>query len=884
MPNTLICPCGTGTSINVHDVVRAVVPVRWPGVQQVANGALWPALRVDLLTQSLVRSELVDWGAAVLARRAAGAAEALVPGVSWFHHFHSGYRALSAARRGDVPGVLQRLPWPALLPTAVRTMLHEAWAAVAPEPQHMLSTYDGSVMLLATGALLCDLASAPADSPDAQSSPAQQAMLRTVRGARAVLESLRGIGNALVSNQAPGADLPALEGPLDGSAARTATLSDNATQNCAALSLAGSQLVTVPEPADEAPAAAAWPFPGAVAAPARKGSAPHPPPKPHHGGQGMSKGGRSTGTHARAGSRRVSHQTSRRQHADAGEEGEFRAGSQASRNPAAMVGHVDGPKEAMQNPLNFGAIGYAGGDHSGKRDKPEVPDSVKAPRLRVDAAELIVQTGRRNQAGNVAGRRNAPLLQAPPGQSLLEEFDDLALECLEFQDVDMLSLLMRGRRYQPGLIRVCVEPEQSAQFTAWMNQSADSHRSMGQWMVSAAIDEGIPSQDAMAGSGRRLEGLEDFFEGLPNPPEASTGRVFTVLTLSLLDEALRREAGSWNLPRLHANTFRLVRFKALDGSDLLYLAYFLHRDAGNQRGVNGGFLPVTSDATGTLSVEDQVHGTRITAATLANLVMSVQQLTGLRYLGQWRTASAQPTPVPATNLFVDDNQTLATGATDRHLPFNGSLQLFAPVLVELSGQSEPVPMYYGSFIVRADEVAYCDETGGVGVLPMTTSDKDSDRLELRCRTSADCIFATSHGLKQAASYARDEVCELLQQSGLVRLRGPEGSGVVSSVCSAAAPGDKDAESGEDWPELLPERSSFRFHDGTLDFVDHDGREGALTLERVPRMLLPRYRLPRVQEPAQQAFAAQNGFVMDVVYSEAEIEKLLQDRGYIRSAQ
>lgn len=884
MPDIQIRPCGSPGPINVARLAQALVPVRWPGVRQVANRGLDAPSADAPHAPASVRGELVDWAAAIVARRASQAADRLLPGIAVVHHACQACRALTAVRQGDLRRAMQQIPLGAMIPASLAAGLRNALPPSCAAALRSLPDHDTAVLLLAAGAVLW-----PPAAAQAPAAAMQAATLRLVRCARGSLEGLRGL-RAVLSPAAGMADavpvparsaLPAASGP--------ATMPCNASRPTRVPATASAlQVRHTPLARQEAPGGA-WPFAGAAAAPApgrRDGAAP-PPAKSQKGSPGQAGQGRSAGLHrGNALRRRVQSGTGRRTSMLANEERPSMPGNKASRNPAAMAGHAEGAKESMQNPLKHAAAGYADGDGYIKREEPLPPsrpgDLGAGPgRGRQRADDLWRRT-----AEGAAGRLPAggrPLPAAAAGQ------DSVPMPaCIQFDDVRVLSLLVRSRRYQPSLMHVCVPSQDTPLFKEWVTLPADSHRGLGRWMVSEAIHEDVP---------RALRAAPVCRYGGPAGPTLETGptiapigsdRLFTLLTMSLLDAPLRREAGNQQLLHMQANSFRVLQHRGLDGIERYYLAYFLRRESAAHGSVRGGFLEVWAGAGGTLGVDDGVRDIRIMASSLDALVLTLEKLTGLRYLGPRRDTGAGVMPSPAANLFVDDEQILASGEAARHLPFNHALQVFAPVTVEVPGHDAPVQLYHSSFQRVGDTLAYADDTGHSGMLRFGRHRVGKGARQLRCPTPADDAFAARHGLQQGVFYTTTDVEQALEHGGLVNLGGGETDDsrqedrpprpplrpdAIVAATTSTTPGP--------WPASFPVRSSFHFHDGRLDYVDHDGRSGSLVFERVPRTLLPRYRLPEQQRPEQQFFAARNNFVPSVAYSQDDVEWLLGGQGYVR---
>lgn len=864
MPSIPTRSCGSPGLINVSALVQALVPAPLSGMRQISNRELRLPSAPSLIPSAALRQELIDWGTAVVARQAAQAAGRVVPCMPLIHQAFQAYRALSAAQQGDLFSAVQQLPLSAIIPAAVLELLRNVLPQGVDSAIQSLPEHDGVVLLLAGGALLSHL-DAPVPAVP-QESATHTAALCLLRGVRVSLEGLRGLRNLLV--------LPAPASThLQLTAAEVVPSNRTMAQRagCSAIALRADSAEALHEPTP----VSAWPFAGADALPAPgRRDGPSPPVKPGQGSPGATKNSQASGLkRSDATRRRGGHPGEGRRASTFNQERTQPRGNQASRNPAAMTGHADAAKESMQNPLKHAIGGYGDDDGYFKREEPYLPPrtiDVEAQHGRVRSPAGVAAGTAGRPAGGIHQERHV----ARPGPS--RNVSLAVPECIQFDDIRVLSLLVRSRRYQPSLMHVCVHPDDSPLFKEWVTLPADSQRGMGRWMVSEAIHEDVP-QARRADVIRRFgAAIEPTLETIPTSEPIGTDRLFTLLTMSLLDEPLRREAGNRELPRMQANTFQVVQHTGFDGIQHYYLAYFLRRESGDRSGVRGGFQEIWAGGGDTLGVDDAVHDLRINAPTLDMLVVTLEKLTGLRYLGTRRHAGAQALATPATNLFVDEDQTLSTRSPSQHLPFSHALKLFAPVTMDLAGHAEPVSLYHDSFVLYDDVLIYADAAGQGGVLHFGHHRVHGGARQLRCLTSSDCIFAARHGLLPGVFYQHREVRRALQDSGLINLGEPGADEAIDMHLVPVASTTPDP-----WPASRPARSSFRFHDDTLHYVDHDGRAGSMVFARVPRRAVPRYQLPPQPLPAEQVFAARNGFAPETVYSEAEIEWLLAGQGYMR---
>jgi len=873
MPHIQTRTCGSPGPINVSRFLRVLVPLSGYGIQHVANRSFIPVSTTALIPSSAVRSELIDWGTATVARQASQAAEQLLPGVSIVHHACQAYHALTAAQQGDMLTALRQIPLGAVLPAFILEHVRNLLQNTCARSLRSVPDHDPVVLLLAAGALLCHLKATPDES---QTHATQTAALRLLRCARTTLEGMRGLRGILaVQNPA------SLESALPaGATQRPEPTATRALTNATWQECNGVETIHLPARGEsslyEDSPGSAWPLPSALATPGKKHGAANPPVKAGQNAQGNVKGG--TGTHLQrsyAIRRKGTSPDDRRTSIRGGAALQPR-GNAASRSPAAMAGHADSAKESMQSPLKHAPAGkIAGWERRPSEPQGKDTDVHEKTLAGQTASSLAALNGSVSSfAGTHASLQNTGINSAPPLN-----------ECIEFDDIRVLSLLVRSRRYQPSLMHVCVRPEDSPLFKEWVTLPANSHRGMGLWMVSEAIHDHVP-QTLSAAPVRRLGARGEMeLEGTPTLSSVGTDRVFTLLTMSLLDEPLRREAGGWELLRMQANSFRVLQYTGLDGLQHHYLAYFLHRESGDDGGVRGGFLEIWSDAGGMLGVEDQVHDISITATTLENLVLALQKLTGLNYIGAPGGATSRVTAGAAGNLFVDDDQILSTRSPQRHLPFNDTLHLFAPVMVEVPGRADPVPLYHNSFMLLDNVLAYADETEQGGLLYFGLHTVGGGARQLRCLTPPDCVFAARHGLLQGVFYTAERVVQTLSQRGLVSLWHPEADDMPVRenipLPSAAPASSTESTTAYSWPALLPARSTFTFRDGALHYVGDDGRKGMLAFEPVLQAHGTGYQLSRSLNYNQQAFAARNGFGPGIIYSEDDIDWLLGGQGYVR---
>jgi hypothetical protein len=753
--------CSTSGSINIMGVVGSILPATRPmRLHQVGNRT--PQQETCRLPSSAVCRELVSWGGDILVRRAAQAGARTWPELTHVHAASRVVLALGAVRRGEYAAASAQLPWVALAPPQVLAWARATLHALLPEwVVHGLDN-DPTLALLAAVALLHELHATP-DGSQLPAPPSSAAAM--VRRLRAAYESLRGVLHA-------DAAMDRLR--LAGSTDRRSGIG-NSTQAVGhaalgtALQLQRRGVGPVGDAASHAASigapptgAGAWLFAGASASPRAGDGASHPHPRQHaaHAGARPASGG---GERRSAPLRRPmtggSLRGSGRRHGDSSQREPMHGYAQA-----AMAGYADGPKELLMSPVYPSTDEQTGGDPPGIRLDPAVqPRAAAAPR----GVAAVGSTQQRAGSGPV-GVLPQPRADHPSFAREALAVPVGTVDCLQVDDERVALLLVRQQRYRPPLMRFCIPSSDTRWFKGLFGGSMSTSRGMERWMVSELVHEHVP-HTLRPLSIRRHGGADEMLLDTPSPWRwLGDERIFSLLTVSLLDDQLRPEASGWNPQFMPRNSFTVMQHTGVDGDDRLYLAYFLHRDQPENSGVNAGFLEVEVSAAGQLSITDTAHGSAIVGDTLDLLVASIEKLTGLRCTDSADHVLAGDVAPRARNLFVDIDETRSLHA-HHPLPLNRSLDPFSPVLVQAVGYPRPFTLYLGSFLALDDTILFADTNGRSGALRYMADASAGGARALRCDTPDACTFAALHGLHSGRRYTVDEVAQTLQENGLLSM-------------------------------------------------------------------------------------------------------------------
>lgn len=862
MPALSPTRCGLAGPINFMDLLRPALAIGRPAVlHDVCNRAA--AQRP--LPASPLCDELVRWGASVSSRQVLLAAARAWPPLADIHCAGHCWLALEALRRGDLAGALRQLPWAALLPPALLAWARDQLEALLPATLDRSLQHEPMVLLLALGALAYQLhAEAEQNTP----STTRSVPAHLLRGARVLLDARRALQelhpapHAFVGGMLAG---PAPERPM-------VHPTDLATRSLAGPAGVGQQLAAFHSASG---LLACWPLPGAAGVPrnSRGGARPHAPAG-QPGPSGVAKSSsrpapRRSTTIARAGSR--SGQSA------AGVGDDERPLTPFHGHPASGVaGYDDGNREVLWSPLHPDPP--LGGKPKVRTGEEEAGPLVKA---RAGTAVRPVPVPGPgvfpHRAPQNVTRLDTGLLPSAHGDARVD------LDCLAVDDDRVALLLVRRKRYQPTLMRFCIPSEETPWFKALLSAPEATTRGMGRWMVSELVHERVPHALRPL-QVRRYGGEEDILRNrAPVARALADDRVFALLTMSLLDAPLRREAGRWDLQYLQRNTFCLMQHTGVDRVERLYMAYFLHRESSNCSGVRGGFLAVDVNADGQFSVTDETHASAIVGDSLYALTTSVEKFTGLRCVTSSEHTPPDRLAPPAANLFVQDDQTLSLRTPGTHLPLDPALDLFSPVTVWMDGYSRPLSMYLGSYVLVNDAIVFADAEGRSGTLHFEDNEAGTPLRSLRCDHLQDCTFAALHGLQSGRRYTTDEVMETLERNGLVWLPGLPGMQTETWWCRTAA------DSGTPLPAAAarvaaPARSmptsTFLFENGTLHYADHDGQAGALMFRPSAGHATPRFTLIDTGTDHAARLLARLRLQRNQAYTEAEITWALQRDGFM----
>ncbi len=554
-------------------------------------------------------------------------------------------------------------------------------------------------------------------------------------------------------------------------------------------------------------------------------------------------------------------------------------GNPASRNPASMAGAASA-KESMVNPMKV----------SGKKSEPD--DGSRDPQVRQHGPTLIAgrAAARTPQLADSAESDEVSWPSSPVSQT--QDRMGVLPVCFGFDDARVAALQTRHNRYGQRPLHFCVRAVEQGAFRDFFERPANAWHSMGTWMACKVIDNPVPPEL------RRLlvqrDGAYDPADAMaPDAAPLEGERVFAVLTISLLDDALRREAGSRVLRRIAPNTFRIMHYHGWGGVDRWVMAYSLQRGPGACGGVKAGFLDLDvarseGDGPGRWAVHVAQRNETLVAPDIGTFTRQIEQLTGLRYQGRGaRQGPASASPEPATHLFVELDPT----ASD-HPSYNDGLEPLVPIMLDVQGWPDPVPLYYNSarwvneMLVIADGKGR-DGSPRSGQISFGAHALPGGARQLMTPDSAD-MLAMIHeaGLNVGVFYTQQQVSEQLQDNlGMImlpKLTRPEGVGM--RPCGGGGGGHPTQPLQRSGDSSGSSTARFHWNDGLLLYVDEHGHAGQAQFDRVDDYPKQRWQLSASVDVLPRLFLELRGLLPDLDYSLQELEWMLRGSGLVPMAE
>jgi len=898
--------CGTPASINVMQQIRRLIPTMplraLSGVgNSEANG--WPA--VPPLPVA-ARQRLMDWGTAILWQRALNAADRLVPGITYLGGAYQTWLALSAAGRGHLVDALQHLPLSQLVPASVLEWLREGMANVLPEAVLACADHQDAVLALAACALLHELHAGPSALSDTRR---DHPLARLIQGCRISLNVVRAIGNAPVPSTPNPRGLRQHIGA--GADVVNASSTDAAVVSTALARSHGLARVADPHPMSyaQAPVPDAWPLPGAWA---RRGKS--------TATRGSSAGARGPkrpggGVNKRVLTVRRTDPSERRNRLDVNARkdgpnqmrGVARANAIAAHGQAASAGAgADAGKESMMGPLTHSssAVFKPKNAEDQRKAAAKIDPTVKPGKVAADgkaplASVPVCCTAARADATTSDGSVTTEPDTERPAAIMLPR-------CLRFHGVreatrDVPLLARRGE-----LSRHCVHRRAQALFLELFSASASRFQHAGGWTVTHPILEEMPKQLRTAQMFKIRHPQSKPGRPLPAKKPLGNDQVFSMMSVSLLENVPGADVSEQPSQQLGRNTFRLMEHVDLGGTRHLFIAYLRVLDQDRDGGIKAGAVDVNVGSTGVLSVFDERRDWTISANDLKSLVVGLEQTTGLRYEPAHEAELADATDSPpvvverAENLLVAPEEILSWSPPHEALAYNEKLGFFNAVVVTIDGY-EPLELYPNSFSIVGNDLIYVDGDLSKGTLRFGCPVTQEGARVLRCPVAADATFAQQYGLRPGFAYNLEALGQQLEDSGMIQLPTPrakaadagggagDGAEDDGSVSAPGSGGQSQPSSGQQLcagaqagSGTLPRQKPlmFRFNDGVLRYTDPHGRSGQLNFDRAPEKKL-RYALGDTPDPEDADFARSIGIVRTGRYSQDDINYLFYGEGYVQ---
>lgn len=884
--------CGTPGSLNVSRILADFVSPLLPGNLRplVRNrplpspcepgaGRRRPLVREAGALIDGACCEMIGWGGAIGFSRLLAVAEQVSPGLSFPWTTWQCFCALSDGARGNLLCALQGLPLGAVLPAALRHAVGQALQGVVPSGLGSVRGYQDLVIGVACCAVLYELAR---QRPvEAVGSAAGRALLHRLRQLRAVLNIAGGLQHPAVPTTTGDRALAAVPQP--------AVLRPI---HC-------SRLGTWKGRDDEAqlrlPMSGSWLLPGALAKSGKGKAGPPgkpPPPKPVSG-----KGGRrptlakpaSPVQRARPAKGVVAGVGAAAGGSGGGAESGAAAGSASASASAAASSSAGGAAAGDANKEVLFAVMPA------KAEKPPTaplfggqaslrPPSPPSPSPSPGTAKV----GRASHGGTVLHVSPMPTARLFPS-------------CVRFHHVGEAARQVKKARFDVPTPRFCVHYRARPLFESQFDTATDPVARQDDWIVGLPIRERYANPLRQAEI-RKYSGLGQLDRQAPQAPVVlGDDEIHVVASISVVpDHALQRHRPSV-AQLLEPDTFRLLEHIQLDGLRRLFLAYVVRACAQAMPPVHAGLLEIEQGPHGLL-IHDPGSGFTLQDDSLANLVIGIERVSGLRFhpdadalTAMDAEGDAVPVGLPASlSLFVRKEAMASASPCSAKTRLQRRSQFFEPITFGRPAAGHR--LLRNCFSVVDAMIIAVDAEGLLHTLVFTPSDADAGVVRLNAQRGVGREFLRTLGLQPGQPCRLKEVGVVLRAHGLSEVRGDaaahrSGSGfqVYRSDGATGQSVDPPAEQPAGLPpgqdvEVIehPVPSTFRLHGDRIQYVDHEAGSGVLLLSRQGPAPF-RWLLAADNPPAALLFARSNGIQPGMPYTPEELTWLLYGNGFVQQA-
>ena len=709
---------GCAGPMNAANILRALMPVRpWKPPVQVGNRAavlqVSPLRGIAADRESCVTqlgTELIDWAATLCAGRVTRIADTLVPGAAALVLVPTVHATLRDALRGDLLGALQRLPLASLALAPAARLLAETLGEGLRERVQNVPDHEPLVVALAACALLHH-AQRGAPGPGADSRMAAVVWLRRARALLDAWSALRQVCNAHSAPAAPGS--PA-NSAVDDHEERARVWLENVFPSTAAARYERS--ATCPE-AENA-------FLPGVCAGRRKGARPRPRPA----GAAKPAARPASGAGPAHSHRRLAASRLKLQPPPSNKESTAVAKGKPGKAPA-------------------GATGVRRKGHA--RGRTAVADGTHT---HADATHL--------SRGNP---RTPPPVQDPASQ--------VTRHCLPYQTARAVARqLLHGATDARGLT-YCVRPAQAANLAQAVEVRVPDTAGAVHWVRAHLLPHWMPPspQDIPVVRHATMRAFHTSAE--PPASLAPLGREepYSTMTVAVSPPHPVRHPPRTPAPHLDANTFRFLQVPQWDGTNRTVLTYFLNEGGEVCRGVKVGWMDVTEDDLGRVSVADTQSGYVLSGATLECLAQGVQRISGRGLLAGAEDGSLV---TRAQNLQVSEEATWCGRKPYDVQAHNPELSLLRVRTLRIPGVPSDARLFPGSFMIVGDTLIYHDPGGRVGTLALQSGTGGQHTLTLLPAEGNSQRFLVDYGLRSGVDYEALELIELLEEQDMVFLPPP----------------------------------------------------------------------------------------------------------------
>lgn len=505
-------------------------------------------------------------------------------------------------------------------------------------------------------------------------------------------------------------------------------------------------------------------------------------------------------------------------------------------------------------------------------------------------------------------------------RTIYSSVQDKNIHCLQFLDVQESEAYIKQTRFNKRNNFFCLDSRLWSLFDTLFHKPHYSDNGFKPEQIISHVINHTTSNMTRIVSVKEHQNLASTWIGPGELKSRLTGSLTSVLTLSVVEDAVLRQKGIESKYILPENSFKLFKAPGPLESDRYFIGYHINRCRYNQ-GFNAGILPLNIESERFL-VEDNTTGLTFSGDSVNAFIEGLKKVSGLEYhyTQTFRQPSSESSLLErellnSQSLFIRKNVTQKAFCLADSL--NEELKFLSPVVVNHTENDRQYMLYRTCFTLVGSSLIYVNQQGEKGEFRLESLPKSSLRYLVQPQSASDARFYNLFGFVHQQPYNKEALITHLENMGFHYLVMEEDTNVVlrpredefyvnykediaGEIEDAIyeTEGDEIDEAEEATTDEIEAGTTtestsiqvkndivsgyyncFFLKENMLYYYDQDGEYGALPFkpsDRLPLLMLDEDNM----QPENRIFYANISLVPGLDYNKTEIINLLQTRGYV----